>query len=129
MSIRVSAESLEGLRRLQEELPKGGLRPIEIPRAVLDTLVDYAFELYAIQMGAHEDIRRLMEIEKYFAELLADQKKTEADSIRSCMFCDGVATLVGSHEEACDDHRAKLKGDVRDLSYADSIRRILCLIG
>jgi len=129
MSIRVSAESLEGLRRLQEELSRGGLRPVEIPRAVFDALVEYSFELYAVQMGVHEDIVRLMEIEKYFAELLADQKKTEADSIRSCMFCDGVATLVGSHEEACDDHRGKLRGDVRDLSYASSIRRLLCLVG
>lgn len=52
--MKITAEHLAGLRELQASLPPGGLRPVEIPRWVLDVLVEHTFALAKLQDAVKE---------------------------------------------------------------------------
>jgi len=89
---RVTPEEIEGVRRLLSERPLGGLRPVEIPRAVLDRLAEALFDLAEVQDSV-ADFAELPPIAKRIDEAyargfrdgareVADQVIRERDELR-----------------------------------------------
>ena len=105
---RVTPEEIEGVRRLLSERPLGGLRPVEIPRAVLDRLAEALFDLAELQEAS--------------GALVAAIQDRHGDAVLSCGVCGDLAlTLTGDGKARCAEHP---NGGL-NLSYAPAWRRWL----
>ena len=108
---RVTPEEIEGVRRLLSERPLGGLRPVEIPRAVLDRLAEALFDLAELQEAS--------------GALVAAIQDRHGDKVLSCGVCGDLAlTLTGDGKARCAEHP---NGGL-NLSYAPAWRRWLVLV-
>lgn len=157
---RVTPEEIEGVRRLLSERPLGGLRPVEIPRAVLDRLAEAFFGLAEVQDSvadfaelppiakrideayargfrdgtrevADQVIRERDELREAGRALVADLESNEGDWPTGCNAprCRRLATYDDGDQVACDEHQGILvAGDIEDLSYASSYRRLRALL-
>lgn len=112
MSARVTPEEIAGIRRLLKESPPGGLRPVEIPRAVLDRLAQALFDLADLQDAA--------------GALLSN-----AQEVHVCHRCAKIATKrvwikLGLNWFSCDDH----VGDchAQELPHAAPLRTLRKLL-
>jgi hypothetical protein len=108
---RVTPEEIEGVRRLLSERPLGGLRPVEIPRAVLDRLAEAFFGLAELQEAS--------------GALVAAIQDRHGDAALPCGVCDDLAlTLTDDGKARCAEH----PNGGRDLSYAPAWRRFVGLL-
>lgn len=119
---RVTPEEVAGIRRLLSERPLGGLRPVEIPRAVLDRLAQALFDL--------------AELQETTAALVGELSQ----STSRCEHHTGCAALAtqyltweGDSETMCDEHArdtaaADAPSRVEDLSYAPAWRSLRALV-
>lgn len=124
--MKITAEHLAGLRELQASLPPGGLRPVEIPRGVLDVLVEHTFALAKLQdavkelaeglvLGAHPCVGRRHE-----------------PLVLATKVC-RLAPNYGGSWFGCDDCAANPPADLptaetKDLRYAPALRLALKLL-
>lgn len=108
---RVTPEEIEGVRRLLSERPLGGLRPVEIPRAVLDRLAEAFFDLAELQEAS--------------GALVAAFRDPAGDPALACSVCDNLAlTLASVGKFRCEEH----PNGGEDLSYAPAWRRWIALL-
>ena len=126
MSARVTPEEIAGIRRLLEKSHPGGLRPVEIPRAVLDRLAQALFDLADLQdavkelaeglvLGAHPCVGRRHE-----------------PLVLATKVC-RLAPNYGGSWFGCDDCAATPPADLptaetEDLRYAPALRLALKLL-
>lgn len=128
--MKITAEHLAGLRELQASLPPGGgLRPVEIPREVLNLLVEHTFALAKLQDATQELINELpLETRPCI------NRRHEPRMVLATKVCRFRPPYVGVWF-GCDECAANppkdllLTAETEDLRYAPALRLVLKLLG
>lgn len=118
---RITPEMIAGVRRLLEERPLGGLRPVEIPRATLDALAEALFDLAELQKEAEALTNALHEE----IEICDDCRTLATRRFRWASFC--TETLCEQCAQATKDSPRLLTEE--ELAVAAPLRALRALFG